>query len=122
MIVGIGADVFEHSRLKGMDFSTDPFIKYTFSPAEREEGLASANQLQYFAGRFCVKEAVIKAFNGWAESAEMRDIETLASDDGSPEVRMRGKLSGILPASMRVHVSISHDEHVSIAFVVGELV
>ena len=121
MIAGIGTDIFEHSRLEGMDFSADPFIKYAFSSAERAEGLASTNPLHYFAGRFCVKEAVIKAFNGWAETAEMRDIETIAGAGGAPEVHMRGALEGVLPENMRVHVSISHDAYASVAFVVGEL-
>lgn len=121
MIIGIGTDILEHERLAALDGAwDDAFFRRTFTQAERDEALASANPLHYFAGRFCTKEAAIKAFNGWAETASMIDIETLSDDSGQPHVRMRGALANALPADTSVHVSISHDEHVSLAFVVGE--
>ncbi len=121
MIIGIGTDILEHEQLAALDGKwDDAFFRRTFTPAEHAEALASTNPLHYFAGRFCVKESVIKAFNGWAETAQMKDIETLSGPTGEPHVYMRGALEGVLPDDTHVHVSISHDKHFSVAFVVGE--
>ncbi len=121
MIIGIGIDILDHSQLQSLDLDSDPFFTYTFSDAERQEASKNDNPLRYFAGRFCVKEAAIKAFNGFAERADMHDIETLTGKDGIPEIHMKGSLANALPEAIRIHVSISHESHTSIALVIGEI-
>ena len=121
MIIGIGIDILDHNQLQSLDLDSDPFFTYTFSDAEQQEARKSDDPLRYFAGRFCVKEAAIKAFNGFAERADMRDIETLTGKNGIPEIYMKGKLLKTLPDTIRIHVSISHEEQTSIALVIGEI-
>lgn len=117
MILGIGIDILDHSHIASWD---EAFYRYTFSEAELAEGRAVTDPNAYFAGRFCVKEAVIKALNGFGNSAPFTCIETLAGKAGVPQVKLVGEVASALPENTRLHVSISHEKATTIAFVVAE--
>lgn len=59
-ISGIGVDILELDRLLGVDM--DAAARYFLTPPEIEEFLRRPDKVQYFASRFCAKEAVIKAY------------------------------------------------------------
>ncbi len=121
MIVGIGIDVLEHAEIDGLAGGWDnEFFRHTFSVAEQDEARSTANPLAYFAGRFCAKEALIKALDGWGESARMRDIETVKGPSGAPHIHLIGELADVLPAEVRLHVSITHTRTSSTALVIAE--
>lgn len=117
MILGIGIDILDHAHIAHWDKA---FYTYTFSEAELAEGHAAADPNAYFAGRFCVKEAVIKALNGFGEAAPFNCIETIAGNAGAPAVHLIGELTSTLPENTHLHVSISHEKATTIAFVVAE--
>jgi len=73
------------------------------------------------AGRFAVKEAVLKAFRlGINNGIELDEIETRMAEDGSPVLVFRGKAKAYVQ-SMGIQdysVSISHDAGLTTAVVI----
>ena len=75
------------------------------------------------AGRFAVKEAVLKAFGtGKSHGILWRDVETVRGAMGKPQVNLYGnainymnKLKGEV-----IHVTITHDGGKAVAFVILE--
>lgn len=125
MIVGIGVDLMKRQRITtfGDDYD-DAFFQRTFTEAERAEAARATDRADYYAGRFCAKEAVIKALAGQAPDARFCDIETLSDVDGAPHTRLLGKLADDVSASnpkgVRIHISISHENDASVAFAIVE--
>jgi len=95
-----------------------------FSCAESE--LAAYMELpraqEFLAGRFAVKEAVLKALSEPLEGRiALGDISTLKRADGSPELVLSGTAlrAALLRDLSEWQVSISHDRGLSIAMVVA---
>ncbi len=121
MIYGIGIDVLSLERLKGLDgYWDDPFFRRIFTEKERHEALGKTETLVYFAGRFAIKEAVVKALNGKGVVVEFPDIETLSNEYGAPIVKLVGKSARALDESIHIHASLSHEDDVCTAMVVVE--
>ena len=85
--------------------------------------MGGANKAERLAGRFAVKEAVMKALGtGKSQGILWRDVETVRGRFGKPEVHLHGQ--AVKWAKMRgggaVHVSITHDGGKAMAFVILE--
>ena len=109
MIKGIGVDTVEISRMvKSLSISS--FLTSTFTHAEiaNEHG----NREEYYATRFACKEAVFKALG---IKMDLRKIETLNREDGSPYVVMREEYGDV-----RIHISITTEAGLATAFCVVE--
>lgn len=126
MIHGIGVDIVELSRFTPFEGKwDDPFFRKIFTESERAEAArreiesGSRAALRYFASRFAVKEAVVKAFNTHEVAVEFPDIETLTLETGAPVTHLVGAAAP-LENGLAVHVSISHEEQLAIAFAVVE--
>ncbi len=124
MIVGIGVDIVEVERVKDLlERYRDRFVRRVFTEDEAASARRSVRVAERLAGRFAVKEAVMKAFGtGKSQGILWRDVETVRGAMGKPEVRLYGnaynymnKLNG-----NRVHVSITHDGGKAMAFVIIE--
>ena len=124
MIAGIGVDVVEVDRVgKILDRYGERFTARVFTDAEIAYAMRSARPAERLAGRFAVKEAVMKAFGtGKSQGILWRDVETIRGPLGKPEVVLHGnankymkKLKGKI-----VHTSISHDGGKAMAFVIIE--
>ncbi len=100
MIKGIGTDIVQNSRVNLK------IAKKVLTDQEMEIFLASNNQQQFLASRFCAKEAVIKATN---KKYNLSTIEILNNEDGVPICNIKG-----------VQVSISHENDYSVAFAIWE--
>lgn len=120
----IGVDIVSVSRV-AHSLSTSPgFAPRIFSNGECEqaEQMPERRAYEFLAGRFAVKEAVLKAMQAGLDSPiAMCDIETTAAEDGSPEIHLS---ASALRASQSLdisewHVSISHENGYAIAFVVA---
>jgi holo-[acyl-carrier protein] synthase len=76
----------------------------------------------FLAGRFAVKEAVLKAMHARLDDGiALCDIETITAEDGCPELRLSASAlcaSELLNLS-QWQVSISHENDLAIAFVVA---
>lgn len=126
MIRGVGVDIMDLARIAPLAGKwDDPFFRRIFTDGERAEAAAreaedgSEAALRYFAGRFAIKEAVAKALNAREVAVEFPQIETLAAETGAPMTRLVGDAAR-LDGHCTLHVSLSHEENVVIAFCVAE--
>lgn len=124
MIVGIGVDIVDIARVHGLlERYRDRFARRVFTDAENRYANRSVKSAERLAGRFAVKEAVLKALGtGKSQGILWRDVETVPGPKGKPKVNLYGnayKYLKFLKAS-QVHVSISHDGGKAVAFVVIE--
>jgi holo-[acyl-carrier protein] synthase len=124
MIVGIGVDIVDIERVHGLlERYRDRFAQRVFTDAENRYAAKSVKTAERLAGRFAVKEAVLKAFGtGKSQGILWRDVETVPGPKGKPIVNLYGnavKYLKLLKAD-QVHVSITHDGGKAVAFVVIE--
>ena len=101
------------------------FLLRVFTKAEKEYAMSGANSAEKLAGRFAVKEAMIKALGaGKSAGITWQDIETVPNSSGKPVVRLRNQAIRYLKwkggSANAVHVSIAHDGGKAIAFAVVE--
>lgn len=124
MIAGIGVDVVEVDRVGALLARYgDRFLRRVFTEAEAEYAQKGARQAERLAGRFAVKEAVMKAFGtGKSQGILWRDVETVRGALGRPEVKLYGNAGKYLKIikGNNIHVSISHDGGKAMAFVIIE--
>lgn len=91
MIVGIGIDIAEISRLRRMLDRRPTLLAQVFTPDEQQVFRAQPNTLEHFAAAFALKEAAFKALGqSWLESSLFwSDIELLSPFSvDSPRVRL----------------------------------
>jgi holo-[acyl-carrier protein] synthase len=123
-VIGIGVDIVEISRVKELlDRYGVRFLSRVFTEGESRYAMGSVNSAERLAGRFAVKEAVLKAL-GTGKSAGIlwRDIETVRGPGGKPVVHLHGQAVRCIKwkGGGPVHVSIAHDGGKAIAFVILE--
>lgn len=122
MIVGVGVDVCEIARMEKL-LVDGKFLGRFFSPEEQEyienKGKAAA---QSMAGIFAAKEALTKALGTGLSGGSIQDICVLHDKCGAPYYDLRGAFAQ--HASQRhvtnLHLSISHDGDVAVAFAIAE--
>ncbi len=120
----IGVDIVSVSRIAHSLSVSAEFAPRVFAPSEREHAgrMPARRAHEFLAGRFAVKEAVLKAMRTRSTDAvALCDIETTASKNGCPELRL---FASALRASQSLNVSywqvsISHESGLAIAFVVA---
>lgn len=124
MIAGIGVDIVDIARIQALlDRHGERFLRRVYTEAETAYALSGAHKAERLAGRFAVKEAVMKALGtGKSRGILWRDVETLRGRSGKPEVHLHGQ--AVTLAKSRgggpVHVSITHDGGKAVAFVILE--
>ena len=118
MIIGIGTDCIKISRIKKIiDKYGDTFINRIFTPPEQQHN-ASIN---HYAKRFAGKEAVLKAIGtGLRQGMKWHDINITNNKLGKPQVSLSGNIKAMLPHNALVHISLSDDGDMALAFVVIE--
>ena len=120
-IVGIGVDVVDLARFSGVVERTPGIIDRLFTKAEQTSAEGHQLPLISLAGRFAVKEAVVKAL-GAPVGMEWHDCEV--SNGGAPQISVRGSVAKVADDQgvTNWHVSLSHDGPVAIAYVIAEKV
>ena len=124
MIVGIGIDIVETSRIEKMigDHS-QRFLHRIFTKEEQISGQKRKNASQFFAGRWAVKEAFAKALgSGIGEECQWLEIEVLNDQNGKPEVALIGKTKAHIKKRKitSIQVSISHEKRYACSVVLLE--
>jgi phosphopantetheine--protein transferase-like protein len=92
-------------------------VHYSYAPAElaHADRLAVDRRLEFLAGRFAAKEAVLKALgSGLLQGIAPRDICVDRATTGAPVVRFTGGAKGLPP----VAVSITHKQNVVAAIAI----
>ena len=124
MIVGIGVDIVDVGRVKDLlERYRERFVRRVFTEAEARYAGRSVREAERLAGRFAVKEAVLKAFGtGKSQGILWRDVETVRGAMGKPEVKLYNKANNYMKKikGKRIHVSITHDGGKAVAFVIIE--
>lgn len=123
-IVGTGIDIVDVARIqRAAERHGDRFLKRVFTPLEAEYCRSRGAPAQHWAGRFAVKEAVLKALKtGWSEGILWREVEVERSPSGEPSVQLSGAAArraeemGIA----RIHISLSHTGDHAIAHAIAE--
>lgn len=121
MILGIGTDLCEIARMQRA-MENPRFVLRICTPAERErlESLCPERRAERLAGMFAAKEAVAKALGTGFVGFGFADIEILAEPSGRPTARLTGSALNTLSQPSRIHLSISHDGGLALAFAVIE--
>jgi holo-[acyl-carrier protein] synthase len=124
MIVGIGVDIVDVARVEDiLARYQDRFVRRLFTDAEAGYARRSVRSAERLAGRFAVKEAVLKALGtGKSQGILWRDVETIRGAMGRPEVKLYGNALNYMKKlnGKRIFVSITHDGGKAVAFVIIE--
>ena len=116
MIIGIGIDIIEISRIKkSIEKYGDHFLQKIFTPGEIEYCESKASKYQHYAARFSAKEAVAKAMStGWNNEFSWQNIEVFNEPTGMPYIRLTGKLESFLADGKELKISMSHSQDYTI--------
>ncbi len=108
MILGIGTDIVDISRVRKA--ISNAFLAKVLSGEELEKAasMSEERKIQFTAGRFAAKEAIIKALSGH-EVPDLRDLNITNNEKGKPEIVYKG---------YKLEISISHEKDYAIAFAV----
>jgi len=92
-IIGHGIDIVEIKDIRELiERSGEHFETRCFTATEYSAAGSDANRIQYLAGRFAAKEAVLKAIGtGWSQGISWTDIEIQRLPTGKPLVVLYGR-------------------------------
>ncbi len=123
MIVGIGTDLIELSRVHAKIDKNKGFREAVFSAAEIAYCEPKPKKEQHYAARFAAKEALIKACGSvWMNSLRMPEISVEHRPDGQPYFVFLGETKQWVDAKnwANIHLSVAHLENMALAFVIIE--
>ncbi len=124
MIIGIGTDLIEIARVRRvMEGYPERFMNRMFTPGEQGYINTYADPAPRAAGRFAVKESVMKALGtGWSSGVRWRDIEVIRHPSGRPDVQLHGRAKEIFEkrGGKRILCTITHSEEMAMAQVLFE--
>ena len=124
MIAGIGIDIVDIGRVEELLARYgERFTRRVFTDVEASYARRSIKPAERLAGRFAVKEAVLKAFGtGKSQGIRWRDVETVRGAMGKPNVTLYGNAVNCLNNinGSAIHVTIAHDGGKAVAFVIIE--
>ena len=120
MIIGIGVDVVDLARFERAATRTPGVLTRLFAESEQRDG-AARRSLSSLAARFAAKEAVIKAI-GDSTGVRWHDMAVVSDGLRNPSIEVYNSLAEIVAARgiTAIHLSMSHDGGVAIAYVIAE--
>ena len=120
MIVGIGVDIVDLARFERALERTPALKDRLFARSEQVEG-DYVLPLRSLAGRFAAKEALIKAL-GDSTGVEWHDMRVVKDALGNPSLELQDSTKRIAASRgiTSVHLSMSHDAGIAIAYVIAE--
>jgi holo-[acyl-carrier protein] synthase len=124
MIVGIGTDLAEVSRVRAsISRFGERFVNRIYTARERAYAQAKANAAERFAARFAAKEAGMKAIGtGWNRGVTWKDFEVLNERSGRPQLLLHGVAQQIAAklGVTNVALSLTHTPEIAFAVVILE--
>ena len=102
----VGIDLVEPDRLEARMTANPGLADQLFTPAEQDYCRGQFHPYQHYAGRFCAKEAIVKALriDGW----DPLEIEILPGEP-APNVFLRGDVADrATRLGVKVIISLTH--------------
>ncbi|MDD4320560.1 MAG: holo-ACP synthase [Acidaminococcaceae bacterium] len=122
MIIGIGCDLIEISRIEKA-LANPKFAEKVFTAEEIKYCIARGKQKnQSYAARYAAKEAVAKALGTGFRGGSLQDVEVVKDSMGKPEVKLSGIFATLAKerGCTNIHLSLSHVKELAMAQVVVE--
>jgi holo-[acyl-carrier protein] synthase len=115
MIVGIGVDLVDVARFETAITNTPKLKDRLFT-----EGEKSLNSYS-LAARFAAKEALMKAV-GKAQGLSFQEVQIVKDEFGKPSFELSGSSEKTVldKGISSLHLSLSHDGQMAIAYVIAE--
>ena len=124
MIIGIGIDIVEVSRMAGIIGKWGGrFVNRVFSLGEIAYCEKCAQPAMHYAARFAAKESFLKSLGlGLGMGLRLTEIAVTANPRGKPEIEVTGKGAEKLNVlgNIAIHVSLSHTREAATAMVILE--
>lgn len=120
MIVGIGVDVVDLARFEASVVRTPGVLTRLFAESEQySDGVPRG--VSSMAARFAAKEALIKAI-GDSAGVRWHDMAVVSDPLRNPTFEVYNALADIVAGRgiTRIHLSMTHDAGVAIAYVIAE--
>jgi len=119
-VLGIGVDMVDVARFERAMSRTPRLRERLFSEDERRRDGVEL-PLRSLAGRFAAKEALIKAL-GDSDDITWHDMPVVSDPLGNPGFALHGTAATAVESRgiARIHLTMSHDAGLAIAFVVVE--
>ena len=121
-IIGIGIDLVEVSRIKNAVTTKKTFLERIYSKEEIKLSDRGKFRFEELAGRFAVKEAILKAIKtGWRQGVKFKEIIILNEKSGAPYVTLTGKVREITDSLgvESILISISHTKELAIGMAIA---
>ena len=122
---GIGTDIVEINRIsKSLEQFPEKFPSKILAQDEYQVFLGHPRQIEYLAGRFAGKEAILKAFGTGLRECSWSNISILNNILGKPYVIITGdllvtaKTKNVNPE--KIYISLSHTKEYAVAFCIIE--
>jgi len=124
LIIGIGTDRIAIARIEiSLQRFGGRFEQRVYTEKEIAQARAKGNPARRFAMLFAAKEAVSKALGtGFHQGVAPHHIETVHQSSGKPEVTLHAAARVVAEGLdiHRVHLSLTDDDGVAMAFAVAE--
>ncbi|MBQ4133074.1 MAG: holo-ACP synthase [Desulfovibrionaceae bacterium] len=123
MIAGIGLDLVELERVEKIWRRHGEKFAKKILHAQELLLMEQENPVNFLAGRFAAKEAVVKALGtGFSNGIRFTDICVDRLESGQPLVRLEGEAVRRLEqlGAKRIFISITHSRHSAAAMAVLE--
>ncbi len=120
MIVGIGVDIVDLARFERAVARTPKLLDRLFAQSEQTQGSREL-PLHSLAARFAAKEALIKAL-GTSDDVFWHDMPIVSDGERNPSFALTGGIAEAIRKRgiTHVHLSMTHDAGVAIAYVIAE--
>jgi holo-[acyl-carrier protein] synthase len=116
MILGIGVDLVDINRFEKAINQTPKLRDRLFTENEREL------TTQSLAARFAAKEALVKAV-GKSKGLSFQGVSIVKDQEGKPSFELTGETKQTISSYgiQNLHLSLSHDGNIAVAYVVAEV-
>jgi holo-[acyl-carrier protein] synthase len=121
--IGLGIDIVEIRRVRDLlERHAERFLERVYTPLERERAAGLRDPASFLAGRFALKESVLKVLGtGLSAGISWQEIHVIREESGAPRVLLSGKA---LEQARRLGIgrilaSISHGEEHAVAQALG---
>lgn len=113
-VQGIGVDIVDVSRFERLEMGADSaFLHRIFTGNELNDAFESRNPAPSLAGRYALKEAVVKALPDTPLTLlDLKDVRIKSRADRSPSVGLPHDIE----SDYAVHGSLAHERNYAIGF------